>query len=314
MSNCSDVGFQRSSPRDARFTQFIADGPGVAGFSMKPNPEEDGDAFAASFDPFRRPRQTEICFTRWDDDGRELSLEALEDLGVEFGAADSLEAVEAYEDEEEISGLPTHLVARFDEKDDEDEDDEESAIAALDPKYLRKRPEGTVEVFRSPEAQAMVGRRQGGAPRFNTAAILRGAVEAAKLVSKTLVAEETRKAVEAKAAAIKPAPPKGNGNGRKPAMPPVGKFLKGTVVGSGPLGLLVEVEGGTEVRIAVDDEFGHGSKTEARRWLHGHTVGQKVRVRVKCVNGAIYGVLTYEKHPRPWQRRPQPQMEARSAN
>lgn len=282
MSNCSDTGLQGSSKLDGSWMEFIADGPGVAGFRLDVDPETDGDAaaqFLAGADK-AQVEEGEVRLNRANDWAHIDSLEALEGIGMEFADSDAAEAVMAFEDA------------------DADEEDE-GAIAALDPKYLRERPVGAISTYRSAEVAAQVAadRRQ-GSPVFGTAAIHQKAVEAARLISKVIVAEEKRKA----SATAKPEPRKGNGNGHKSA-PPVGKFLRGTVVDHGPKGMLVELPNGAEVRIAVVDEYGHGSQTAALKWLHSHAVGTRVRLRVKYVNGAIYGVLTYEKHPRPQQCR-----------
>lgn len=319
MSNCcSDTGLQGSSPRDKRFMQFIANGPGIAGFKFEVDPEVDGDAAAQFLAHADMARIEEMNLAVDSHRPRELSLEALAaESGFELADPDSEEAIMAFEDAEEISDLPPHLVAQFDEE-DEDGDDGESAIAALDPKYIRPRPEGAIEVFRSREVNEQVnaGRRQ-GSPRFNTAAICRKAVEAAQLVSKAIVAEESRKAVEAqKATAAKPEPVKGNGN--RPT-PPVGKFLTGVVIDQGHKGLLVDIGNGLEARVPIADERGHGSWDAAAAWVLGFKPGTKVRVKVVRVlmNGhAIIEAILADRHPRPWWRKKEVngQVEAPVAN
>lgn len=298
MANCSDTGLQGSSPRDARFMKFVADGPGISGFSMKPDPEEDGDAFAASFDPFLRPESTTTCFSEWDDDGRHLSLEAL--------AAES-----GFE--------PASLLDGDDDRDEEPDRWEMSQLCAeadieyvhykpsvhiddMNPKYLVERPEGTILVHRSPEVEAQTNadRRQ-GSPVFNTAARCQQAVEATWLVSEALMAEEE---AQKAAAAAAPKPVKGNGNGHAAevqAQPAVGKFLTGTVIDQGPKGLLVDA-GGIEARVPIALEMGHGSWERAAAWVLGFKPGMQVRLMVQYVNGHIEAVLT-TRHRRPdgWQ-------------
>lgn len=308
MGNC-DTGFERHSARDARFMQFVADEPGIAGFKFEVDPEVDGDEAAQFLAGADRARIEEMDL-RNSARHVELSLEALEaESGFEPADHATIEAIEAYEDAEEIYDLPSHLIAQFDESDG-DEEDEEGAIVALDPKYLVERPEGIVETFRSAEVetQATAGRRR-GVPVHNTAAILRARVEAARIVSKAIVAEEARKAVEAK-----PEPRKSSGNGGRPTIPPVGKFMTGTVVDQGPKGLMVDIGNGLEARVPISYEHGHGSWDAAAAWVLGFKPGSRVRIKVIRVNGVIEAVLS-DRHPRPfWKRGVTAEQEAPAAN
>lgn len=316
----SDVGFERSSARDARFMQFIADGPGIAGFRLDVDPETDGDAaaqFLAGADK-ARIEEGEVRLNRAREWAHIDSLEALTDLGVQFGDPDALKAVEAYEDAEEIRDLPAHLIAQFDENDDED--DGEGTIAALDPKYLEGRRPGAISTYRSAEvvAQATDGRRQ-GVPRFGIAARLHGMVDVVRFVERHIAkAGADRKAAEASRATettAKPEPPKGNGNGHKSA-PSVGKFLAGIVVDQGPKGLLVDIGNGLFARVPIADERGHGSWDAAATWVLGFKPGTKVRIRVIRTNGHMEAILA-DRHPRPfWKKEVNQQAteEARPAN
>lgn len=303
----SDVGFEKHSPRDARFMEFVAKGPGIAGFKFEVDPEVDGDAAAQFLAQADKARVEEGDFRVSARHPRELSFEALTDLGMEFTDPDAEEAFAAMEDVEEVRDLPAHLVAQFDEsRNDEDNEDGEGAIAALDPKYLQERQPGAISTFRSAEvvAQATAGRRQ-GVLRWNTAACLRRMVETARFVftvERSTKAEADRKTAEAKKAATatanKPEPPKGNGNGHAA---PTRTFLKGTVMSHGQLGMTVKTDDGTEIRVALDDERGHGSKTAAAKWLFSHKVGKRVRVRMIRANGYAYGVLdTHHRRPEGW--------------
>ncbi|MEK7532337.1 MAG: hypothetical protein AAB579_01905 [Patescibacteria group bacterium] len=303
MSNCSDIGLQGSSPRDARFMQFIAKGPGIAGFKFDVDPEIDGDVAAQFLAHADKARVEERDLAVDSHHPKELSFEALTDLGVEFADPDAGGSIQVFEDWDELRDLPVKLIAQFDESGEEGE-----TLSGVPAKYLRERQLGTVEVFHSEAMQVMPRRKPGGAPRFNTEARCRGLVEVARFVGRHLAkAEAARKADEASTVA-KSEPTKGNGH--KP-VPPVGKYLAGTGVSQGFKGLLVDIGNGREARVRIADEYGHGSWAAAAAWVLGFKPGTNVRIKViRRVNGVIEAVLA-DRHPRPWQRRGQDEQQAR---
>lgn len=206
-------------------------------------------------------------------------------------------------DDRVVTADPLHQFVPTDEipfaADDDREEGDNEGIEDWDGEDFP--PEGTILVHRSPEVkeQLRASRRQ-GVSRFRT---------------KTII-------LEGRVAIAKPEPAKGNGNGHghKPATPPVGKFLTGTVVEQFPEhGLHVEAEGVGCVRVPIALERGHGSWSAAKQWLMGFQLGAKVRVKVVRVpvNGhMIVETVLSDRHPRPWWQRkagPQP-AQAPAAN
>lgn len=282
--NFSSGGFEGSSPRDARFRQFIALGPGWKGFVMKPDLEEDGDAaaqFLAGAD-MARVEEVDVRLNHANDFALVDSLEALMKLGVEIADPRTIEDIEG-EDDDMIGVLYAEgFEMSSDDEDNEDWPEEEEF------------PRAGANVFRDGAFLTETASRDyRGAGRAYQDMVIAPKLQAFRMISQAIVAAEKCQG--------KPITP-----------PPVGKYLMGTVVSQGHKGLLVDIGDGMEARIPIALEHGHGSWAAAADWLYSFRPGTEVRIKViqVRVNGHVEIVAVIaDHHLRPWQqsRRPNEQ-------
>jgi len=237
-----DMGF---SPREARRRAFIALGPGWAGFKLTSDSEEDGDEAAQAHGGADKARSEECDLAVDARRPREISLEALEAFGEEF--ADPASLPQSDEDGEMAARafVRQELAAagiEYREDDDEDGDD------YPDDEDANPR---AVMVFK--DGQFMVAPQewhQNGAPRR---AWRRRVEDCSRNFGRNLVAAVGQRAER------------------------LAKTVEGTVVRHADYGIFVQ--SGRDVGLVhVDTVRGMGSRNAALAFLHGNTVGMRVRV------------------------------------
>lgn len=308
-------------PRDARHDEFVAAGPGWAGYTLdEENGDGDGDAFAAGFeraDDLMEDSQfsTSRAFQRFNRPVT-VSIEALADAGIEpeaLGAVGLGEASTSPERDEELErvrelravGVRPEFLGRAIAPSCGPIDEWEGEFTR--PHLLKERRNGNSGgIFRDKVAADAVAeaRGRGVLPRFGIAAIQRQTLAAARIVADVLNGR------------IKPAAPKAMpsetkkvGNGLK-----VGMEFAGTVVSHTGYGIFIRGSKGDRVLVHVnslkelkaeDGSWRFKDRAAGLAHLHSHKLGDRVRVRIAEITdkGASAELLFGGQAKRPRRRR-----------
>lgn len=238
-----DQGF---SSREARRRAFIALGPGWAGFSVKPDPEEDGDqAVQLRADAnVAQVLEGDLRVSRFHS--RELSIEAMELLGIEIADPMSLPSSDEDGEAETKAFVRDQFAAEgMEYREDNPEGDEDGDGWPDEDEHPR------ATIFR--DGQFLAARQEWnpmGAPgRY----MRRCRREVMRIFALNLTADFARHA-ERRA-----------------------RSVEGTVVRHAEYGIFVQ--SGRDIGLVpVNTVRGHGSRARALAFLHGNAVGSKVRV------------------------------------